>query len=386
MIISLGQKTTVLIFLPVGITSWILIGISKNVTFLVLSRVLHGFAYGMLFSNSHLYIAEMSHTSVRWKLCTIVDLFRETGALYLALLGGSHLTWRMTSIICGVSTMVPPFIAIFFLPHSPRWLALKERYNEAIQSLTYYRGKKYDVHAEIADIKEDLQGSSGTKVIDQLKNLRANGVMSSFLTLLILHTFMFWSNITVVSYMVTIFQLTESKLSPYLSTIIAAIVKIIGFCLFLTISDRYSKKFFVITFTVISGLSLLSLGTYFYFDSIGQDVSSINWLPTVSLSLFNTFANIGFANVIVLRSELLPNSARAVGVATLHIVLTISSFFILYAYPYILLYLGPPWIYWIFGIISLIIAFIIKIFIPETKEKSLEEIQKMIRKETNNLQ
>ena len=148
--------------LPVGIVSWILIGTSDSIPMLVVSRALQGFVYEMLYPNSALYIAEMSHTSIRWKLKSTVDLFQEVGALYLVLLGSS-LSWRMTSIICGVSTMILPMFAILILPHSPKWLASRGRHDEALNSLTYYRDNSYDVHSEMADIKKDLQETRETR-------------------------------------------------------------------------------------------------------------------------------------------------------------------------------------------------------------------------------
>ena len=126
MMTHLGQKSTVVYALPAGILSWVVLFLAREKWTLIMLRILQGVILGMLVNCSHNYVGEMAHPSIRGALTSLVDLYRNLGQVYISVIGSTisnyNLSWRTASFICGISSMLPPFIGILFLPHSPRWL------------------------------------------------------------------------------------------------------------------------------------------------------------------------------------------------------------------------------------------------------------------------
>ena len=378
MMTHLGQRSTVICLLPLGILSWVFLFLARAELTLIALRILQGIVHGTLVNCSHNYVGEMAHPSIRGTLSSLVDLFRNLGQVYISVLGSTSLSWRTASLICGISSMLPPLIGILFLPHSPRWLILKNRKDEAHNALTFYRGQKYNVDEELAAIEEDVKKDRNIKLIQQVKKLIEPKYLKQLLTLTMLHILsMFCGNGVFIVYSTSIFDLIEiASFSSYLGTILSNAMRIIGLFLFIFISDKFSRRMLTIIFAILSGVCMAIVGIFFYLKIYNYDVSSIYFLPVVSIILFNCFTSITFTNMMIIRIELLSTNVRAVGTAFLQTIFYISTFITVYCYPYMIEYIGPYLTFWFYSLCSFLIAFVVIFFVSETRGRSLEDISK----------
>ena len=239
---------------------------------------------------------------------------------------------------------------------------LKGRNDEANKALTFYRGQKYNIDAELAAIEKDVKKDKCITVCQQIKEPK---YLKQLLVLTALHVLaMLCGNAVVIVYSTSIFNLAEiASVNSYLGTILSNIMRIIGLFIFLFISDKFSRKKLTTIFAVLSAMCMASLGIFFYLKTNSYDVSAISLIRSYNA-------------ILILRTGLLPTKVRAAGTAFLHTVFYVSNFITLFCYPYMIEYIGPSLTFWFYSLCSFFIAIVVIFFVSETKGKSLEEISK----------
>ena len=377
LMVWIGQRNTVLIFLPIAFLGWFLLAFSQHVWLLLTSRVISGAVVGVFGVGASNFVAEISHSKVRGRMAGLVDLFRQIGFLFVYVIGSTNLTWRETCIVCGVVTTVIPFLALLFLPNSPRWLATKSRSQDARKSLKFYRGKNYCVDSELSEINNQLKVKEGSDFQKQIKIIKEYSIIKR-LTLLcfLFFAYQFTGNFSMITFSVTIFKSVESSIDAYTGTIIVGVVRVFAVLCNILITDRVGRRPILIVSLIISSISIATLGAYYYLGTLGYELSNFRWLPLVSLAIFIYFICIAEPALILFRSELLPNSVRSLGVSIIYTFFFTGAFLVTYLFPVMMANTGPHGTFWAYALTSLVMAVVVAVFIPETKNKSLEEIEK----------
>ena len=365
-----------MVLLPLFLVTWIVLGLISNSWVIIAVRFLTGAISGVFIDCCTSYIVEISHVNLRGKLVALMDTARQFGYLYVYSVGGTGLSWRETAFVCGASTTIIPFIALFLIPSSPRWLSTRGRFDDAKKSLKFFRGDKYKCESELNDIKAQLKENIGTDtILGQAKLLCQRKIG---LRLLLVSTLMlvlnFNGNAILITYAVVIFKSANTGLNEYTVTIIFGAVRVAGALSFLLVAERFPRKIIFIVNMFISVICITIIGVYFYLDSFSIDMSSVQWIITPLLGI-TSFVNGQMQPVIsMLRSELLPNSVRALAVGVCVIILCVGGFVSIMTFPMISSIFGIYTSFWFYGFCGIIAMVIVVIFVPETKGKSLEEI------------
>lgn len=105
-------------------------------------------------------------------------------------------------------------------------------------------------------------------------------------------------SLTFLSYAVLIFQKSGSTIDPYLSSIIMAIIQILGNIFTTHFADRVGRKCLIITSLFGSAAGLASLSLYSYLIHNGYGLASFQWLPIVSLSFVIFIASVGIVSLV----------------------------------------------------------------------------------------
>ena len=376
LMVWMGQRILILTMLPISLCTWILQGTCTRISILILARFILGMVAGISNDACASYIIECAQTRIRGQLVSVMDLSRQIGYLFVYVIGSTNLNWRELSYVCGAVTTIIPFIGLLFMPSSPRWLAVTNRHEECKKSLTFFRGEKHDIKTEFDSIVCQLeQEKSSRTTLDQFKILFSMPIVKPFLIMsFIMFIIDFNGNLTSISYTVTIFQSSKSGINAYFSTVLIGITRILGVISYSFIGNRYDRKtVFVFCFSGGS-IFILIVGIHFYLDHLDLISDKFYWLPLCSMIFYVFMMGLVQPVLSMIRSEILPNSVRSVGVGLLVLMLYSGGFLVIQVYPLMVNEIGIYGVFWSYSAVGIIIIIILKLGIPETKGKTLEEL------------
>ena len=340
----LGRKKTMLISAVLFSVSAIGCALCADFTQLVIFRIVGGFGIGIVSIVSPVYISEVSPAEVRGTMVSLYQLFITIGFLlaYLAnflILRGTSMAeyWRPMLGAEAIPDLLF-LVLIFFIPESPRWLAV--------------RGQRQDNS-------------------EAWKALREKGILKAVLigsAIAILGQFMGVN--AVLYYGPKIFSDAGFE-DPLFSTVLVGVVNMLTTVLALAIIDKVGRKQLV--WWGVGGMifCLLMIGLYFLpFTSLPT------WfmLTFFLLYVFCTAVSI-CAVVFVLLSEMYPNRVRGLAMSIAGFALWIGTYLIGQLTPWMLENLTPAGTFFLFAFMCLPYLWIMYKHVPDTTGKSLEEIE-----------
>ncbi|MCK5678226.1 MAG: sugar porter family MFS transporter [Flavobacteriaceae bacterium] len=380
----------------------------ESMSLMVFFRILGGIAIGMASMNAPMYIAEIAPAEKRGTLVTYYQLAVVIGFFVVFLVTyfiGNGLSeeeniqfgWRQMFW----SEMVPAilfFVLLFFVPKSPRWLMTKGKEEEALNILTRIHGEEM-ANKEFLEIKESLQ--------EEGKKIKTSVFTKTMLPIVIIGTILsvlqqFTGINAVLYYGADIFEqaLGFGKEDILLQQILLASVNLVFTFVAMFTIDKLGRKPLLIIggFGMLIGFLMMGFTLYF------SDYSQVNsaGLPTISstegmisligvLIFIASFAMSMGPVVWVLLSEIFPNKIRSVAMSIAVAAQWLANYFVSQTFPIIvesdankLQMDGGVWNnalpYFLFsGFIVVIILFVWK-YIPETKGKTLEEMETLFEK------
>lgn len=377
-----GQRVTLLLAMPFSLALWLAMSFTSTVWLLLLVRTLLGLTQGLVGAASGNYVIELSSSKLRGRLTGFIETGRQVGFLMVYLVGSLDLTWREVMLVCGCITAIPPFVGLLFLPDSPRWLVTRGRFDEARKSLLFFRGSHYDIQPEFDSITDQIKRTSANKksLKDQLRQMREPSVLRRMLLLAFLMiAIQFTGNMSIATYVVPIFQATDSGINSYVSAALVGSIRVVGTIVFLLVVDRVGRRSMIFVTTLTCATTMLSLGVYFFLHHRGVDVGDISWLPLSTIMVFTAFVCGAQAVMSLLRSELLPTSVRATTTAIMYVFFFTGMFIATQTFPLIVEGAGEHGAFWIYSGSCVLIALVVGFKLPETQGLSLEQIDDLFR-------
>lgn len=183
----------------------------------------------------------------------------------------------------------------------------------------------------------------------------------------------------VIFYTNNIFEAANSQMNPSLATIIVGIVQTLATIVSSLLIEKAGRKILLIQSCIIMGICLIVLGVYFKLQADMVDVSSLGWIPLVCLVLFIISFSLGFGPIPwMMMAELFPVEYRgsASGIA---VIFNWSLVFIVtLCFPIMMKAIGIYSCFWFFSAFMIVCVFFVIFLIPETKGKSISQIQTML--------
>lgn len=380
--VYLGQRVTLLLSMPFALVLWLGMSFTSTVWVLQLIRALLGMTQGFIGAASANYLAEVTQSELRGRLMSFLDIGRQSGILLVYIVGSIELTWREVMVVCGCVTTVPTFIGLLFLPNSPRWLVTRGRHDEAYDSLVFLRGPDHNSKLELQTIVDHFNQATANKqsTVEQLKQIREPTIVYRLVFMGILTILLqFTGNLPIVTYVVPIFQAAKSQLNSYGSAVSIASLRVAGTVTFMVVVERMGRRTLLVASSLGCAVTLLFLGVYFLLQNMGADVTSITWLPLVSLLVYMPFVVTIQAVVAILRSEIYPTSLRAVTVSIVYIVFFLAMFVVTQLFPVMVETTGEQGVFWTYAGSCLLMALMAALLLPETRGQTLEEVDDTFR-------
>ncbi|XP_063992330.1 facilitated trehalose transporter Tret1-like [Diachasmimorpha longicaudata] len=382
---TIGRKQTLLsTIIPFGV-SWVLIATATSVGMLYAARFIGGLAIAFAFTVVPMYAGEIAEPSIRGILGSFLQVFITVGLLWAYCIG-PYVTYTVFWITCMILPVVF-FIVFFFMPESPYFLSARGKHSEVITALAKLRGKSTDaVKAEADEIKASVEEAfkNETSIMD-LYRVKSNFRALIYTSALV--TFQQMTGINVVLfYSQTIFDATkpaddpDSGLAPSVSTIIVGVVQIGASCVTPLVVDRLGRKILLIFSGVGETVSLIALGLFFYLkkqaEENNEDISSLGWLPVTSLMIFIATYCVGWGPLPwAVMGEMFASDVKAKASGITVFVCWTLAFLITKFFSNVEAAFGMYTAFWLFAVFC-VLSILFTIFIlPETKGKSLQQIQ-----------
>lgn len=370
----IGRKKTLIASAFASLSLWILIGFATNVTALRIARFIAGLSANINFSALPVYIAEISEKQVRGRLGTVVHVMALLGTILMYSVG-PYVSMTTSSAIG--ATIVLLFLVTFsFMPESPYYLLIKNQKDEAQKSLERFRNSE-DVEAELVEISEILgeEYAERPRLLDLLKIKSNQKVLAIMIILTMGESF---SGITVLFMNVhLIFEDIPLSLSTNTLAILFSVVMCIG-CIFAAfLVDKAGRVSLLFSSSLFTGISLLIISSYLLYKE-NVEISGYTWIPVATMMVYSFTYKYGVGLIpLVLASELFSTNLKAVGVSATCFTFVISSIISISIYHYFKRF-GVYVPFYLFGGFCIFIGFFALFCIPETKGKSLEEIQELL--------
>ncbi|XP_073997592.1 facilitated trehalose transporter Tret1-like isoform X2 [Rhodnius prolixus] len=381
---NFGPRKTLLLGAPLFTAAWIYISCSPSWLHLVAARACTGFSVGIVLPSAQLYVNDCSMPKVRGMVGSLPALFMAAGILVAYVLG-TFLKWETLAVSCAAFPALL-FCLLFMLPESPVWLQGKGRFKEAEASLKWLHRKPDKEQTEMAAIADS--GQTPAKSVEASKEdslgehnnnrpLWSKDILVPFgLTVAIL-IFQQISGIdSIVFYTVSIFQASGSPLGDYEATMLVGLVQLLATIVSLFLIDYYGRKPLLISSGLMMGISMTGLGTYFYLYSRDRG-DDLGLLPLICQFVFTAGYSIGYCNVpFILMGELLHGTHRSLLSSIAGACNLGSMFIVIKTFPNITDAMGSEGAFWMYAGFCLFSCVFVYFLLPETKGKTLEEIQR----------
>lgn len=349
---------------------------AHSLVFFITARVLGGIAVGVASILSPMYIAELAPAKYRGTLVSLNQLAIVIGILvaffsnYMLVDTGEN-NWRWMLLVMAAPAVLL-FFSLFLVPESPRWLVALGRNNDAYNVLVKTLGKEFAV-AELKEIEETLKNQEESTFSDLL----APKIKPLLFIGIILAVFQQITGInTIMYYAPKIFaNVGQNNDSALLQTILIGGTNLVFTLVAIVLIDRFGRKLLIVIGSTGMMLMLAGLSALYF---INQTSGVLVLLFILGYIAFFA-ASLGPA-LWVVAAELFPNRLRSKGMSIAIVSLWIACTIVSIAFPVMLEKLSGGITFLIFALICLANLLYVLKYVPETKGKTLEELEKEFAK------
>lgn len=420
---AFGRKKALILTSVPFIIGWVILCAVPqplNVALLFIGRVITGVACGMGSAPATVYVGEMATNKYRGMLVTWPSVGMSGGILLVYLLGwGIQDNWRLVSGITIALPVLASVLAFFYLKETPSWLLSQGRVQEAEESFKWIRevskneAMPDEVREEFEELVHSSKGRTSTQggypqistlsnIIDGKPTISTAKHVSRFQKLwrhiasltnpeawkpLVIHNiyffFMQFGGIQVVAaYAVDIMESAGVSMDSYGATVLLGGVQFLAGIGASFSFSRYGRR--ILSLISGSGMAITMIGLGIYLE-VGDGSSDLSWLPLLLILIYIAFANIGF-NLISwgLLGELYPTSIAGLAGSITTCLANLMGFAAIKLYPGFqdLVRGDKPNTgggFFFFGAVSCFATVFVFLFLPETFNKSLEQVTEEFR-------
>ncbi|XP_053619872.1 facilitated trehalose transporter Tret1 isoform X2 [Plodia interpunctella] len=360
------------------LVGWVLVAAATSVAFLYAARIAWGVGVGMLFTISPMYCAEIATDDVRGALGSFLQLFITFG--FLLVYGiGPFVSYDVIAYV-GVAFVICFDLAFFFMPESPTYHLIKNDKESAAECLMTIRGRsRAGVQAELDKMSAEI--SASMEKTATIMDVFHGANFKAFYISCALVFFQQFSGINaVLFYMTSIFDAAGAGIDSAYATIIIGAVQVVASGITPIVVDRLGRRILLMISSCGAAVGLGLLGMYFLLSAVESSVlPSIGFLPILALVLFILTYCWGLGPLPwAVMGELMATEVKAVAAPMATAVCWTLSFLVTRYYGPIASAVGLYTAFWIFGICCVVAFFFSMIVVPETKGKSLQEIQDIL--------
>ncbi|MEV4314315.1 sugar porter family MFS transporter [Actinocrispum sp. NPDC049592] len=375
-----GRRRTIMLAAVIVIIGTIAASLSPSFFLLVVSRLVIGLGIGLSSSTVPTYLSELAPARLRGAMGSLNQIFIVLGILIAFLTSywlGPTADWRLMF----AGAIVPAVILLLglnILPESPRWLVKNGDEDAARAVLVSAHGSDADVEAEMQTIREvvALDREKG-----RFRDLWQPWVRPMLIVALLLAIGQQFSGVNAINayFPTMLISLGFATQAALLSGVLLGVTKFLFTAWVVFVVDRWGRKPLLLIGNVIM---VITLGLAGWTVLSVTDKSTVGVLMLVLMVLYLVGYELGWGAVVwVMMAEVFPLKARAAGMGIASVVLWAATGIVSAVFPLISApgALGIGGSMFVFAGINIVLFVLTKWLVPETKGRSLEQIELDLR-------
>src|SRR6476659_158917 len=377
----LGRKKTLTILAVVFFVGTIGGVLAPSLAVMIPSRVILGFAVGGASVTVPVYLSELAPTERRGSLAGRAELAIVIGQLLAfainAIIGtvwGEHPgVWRYMLAVAAIPA-IALFVGMLQMPESPRWLISKERHDEALAVLQQVRSEER-ARAEMEEVeflaeeeKEAHLGGWHDVSVPWIRRLLLAGIgVAIFQQTTGINSIMYYGTQVLT-------RAGFSASAALIANVANGVLAVIGstICLFF-LMDRVPRRKLIIGgfIATTAAHALIVLSAFLLPEGLLKAFVILFFMVTFVFFMQLTL-NIP---VWVIISEMFPLRLRGLGMGICVLCLWVANAIVAFLFPIVVEAVGITGAFLVFVVLGLIAIAFLKVFLPETKDRSLEELE-----------
>jgi SP family arabinose:H+ symporter-like MFS transporter len=370
-----GRKRILILSAILFMISAVWSALPHSLSEFVIARMIGGFGVGIASMLSPLYISEMAPARLRGRLVSLNQFAIIFGMLLVCFVNARIVTlgtaewqtdyswrWMLGSEVLPAGLF---WLLLYTIPESPRWLVQQGHTEEAQAILTRIDGAAH-AESELQEISKAIAMGNGS-----IRELLKPGIRIALMIGIVLAILQQVTGIQVVLYYAPeIFKQAGISSAQALNhTVIVGAVNLLFTLVSLWVVDKVGRKPLLLIASVGMGLSLSVLGCTFYFELTGP------WVLGAVLAYVASFAVAMGPVVWVVMSEIFPTRIRGRAMSICTSILWIACFMMSQFFPSLLEKFQGN-VFFLYAVMCAVSFLFVLFCIPETKQKSLEDIER----------
>jgi len=383
---KIGRKKTIITINLTAILAWLVMatayheGNSAFFIQIMISRIIIGITTGLSSSPCGVFAAEVCHPNLRGRLTLGTSIGTALGIFLIYTMGYFiRNDWQLISILAGCYAVLA-LIASFVIPESPSWLLSKKRHEESKKVLRFFRGlKKSDqycyeeIETEFSRMEKSALNPIGQKKKKFRKMLKQPEVWKPLLIMIGFFGCQQFSGIFVVIVYAVQFSIEAGvKIDPVLCAMMVGLTRMLTTFLVGYILDKWGRRPPALCSGVGMSICMMLLAGCTWFP----ELKNVPYLPVGCIVMYIFTSTLGLMTLpFSMISEVYPQKVRGQCAGITICFGYLMSFAVINRYPYMVEEMGKENVFAFYGVASLLAVVFIYFFLPETKGKSLHEIE-----------
>ncbi|XP_065854649.1 sugar transporter ERD6-like 5 [Euphorbia lathyris] len=370
-----GRRKAMGISEIICIMGWLSITFTKSAWLLNLGRLFTGCGVGLLSFAIPVYIAKITPKNLRGGFAALHQFVLSVGTA-LTYFIGAVVSWRILALV-GIIPCVAQFLGLFIIPESPRWLAKIGLQNESEAALRRLRGENANISEEANEINEYIKNLSLVRegrILDLFQWTYARSLTVGIGIMLLQQ---FAGTNAINFYASSIFN--EAGFSADIGAVVMAVIKIPMTILCVFLMDRTGRKSLLLVSVLGTCLGCFLVALSFSLQDLPQWKDYFTpLLVFIGITIYNASSGLGLAGIPwIIMSEIFPINMKGSAGSLVSLINWFSSWIVAYIFNFMMQWSSAGTFYIFLGICCVGVVFIAKL-VPETKGKTLEEIQALM--------
>lgn len=356
---------------------WILIACANNLALILLGRFFTGLCVGLIGPLGPVFISETSSPQLRGIFLAAISLAIAFG-IFVSHLIGTWVHWQWTAIICCIFPIIS-VILLSLIPESPTWLISKGQIEDGVKAFNWLRGYDEEARAELKAIIDkrktaDLEPTPTLR--EKIESLKSPELIKPLFIMIVFFITCQFSGVNAVAfYSIEIIEKAVGKgIDHYVAMLSIDLLRTVMSVVACVTCKKYGRRPLCLISGVFTALSMVGLSMFLYWTD-GKP-TNLTWIPLSCLMAYICAISIGLVPLPwMMCGEVFPTKVRGLGSGISSATTFVSFFIVVKTAPGMMSDLGEVFTFLFYGIVALVGTGILFFILPETKGKSLQEIE-----------